>query len=254
MVRPGRFLPIIFTYLQLIMQSTLPTRPVGNYAKREESPLREDTPIETFPEGGPHAWRTVAGAWCGVAASAGARSSLGLYQTYLLGHQLKDCSPSTVAWIFSFFAFNSFFWGIFAGPAFDAYGPRWLLLAGSFLLCAAFFLVGICSQFWHCMFPPIQLEYHAHRSVFLAIGLLGGIGACALQTTCYATISQFFSRKRAFASGIVGTGGSCGGIAFILAVQQLLPQVGFNWSSRYMAFIVLFCMLVLPYYNGTCQR
>lgn len=92
----------------------------------------------------------VLGTWFGIIASAGSRSTLGTYQTYVLEHQLKNTSPSTVAWIFSFYTFHSLAWGMLVGPAVDAYGSRWPLLGGSVILCLAFFLVEECKEFWHC--------------------------------------------------------------------------------------------------------
>lgn len=93
------------------------------------------------------------GAWFGIIAASGSRSTLGTIQTYVLEHQLSDMDPSSVAWIFSFYTFNSLAWGLIVGPVFDMYGSRWLLLGGSIVLCLAFFLLGECTQYWHCESP-----------------------------------------------------------------------------------------------------
>lgn len=75
---------------------------------------------------------------------------LGTIQTYVLDHQLANMDLSSVAWIFSFYTFNSLAWGFVVGPAFDKFGSRWLLLGGSIILCLAFFLVGVSTEYWHC--------------------------------------------------------------------------------------------------------
>lgn len=99
--------------------------------------------------------RIVFGAWLGIIAASGSRSTLGTIQTYVLEHQLSDMDPSSVAWIFSFYTFNSLAWGLIVGPLFDVYGSGWLLMGGSGVLCLAFFLVGLCGEFWHCGSLPL---------------------------------------------------------------------------------------------------
>lgn len=37
------------------------------------------------------------------------------------------------------------------------------------------------------------------------------------------------------------TGSSIGGVIFILTIQAFIPKVGFAWSARVMAFIMLLC-------------
>ena len=71
---------------------------------------------------------------------------VGVFQAYLSEHQLKNYDESTIGWIFSLYVFLSFFCGIQIGPLFDAHGPKLLVIAGSVLMCACMFLLGLCTR------------------------------------------------------------------------------------------------------------
>lgn len=58
---------------------------------------------------------------------------IGVFNTYYLGHQLREYTASDVAWIPSLEVFMMFAGGPVWGKLYDGYGPRYLLLAGSFL-------------------------------------------------------------------------------------------------------------------------
>lgn len=86
---------------------------------------------ETYPEGGLEAWSVVAGSWFSLFASLGLMNTLGTFQAYVLDNQLTEYSEGTVGWIFSIYTFLAFFCGVYIGPVFDKYGPRWLVIAGA---------------------------------------------------------------------------------------------------------------------------
>jgi MFS family permease len=139
----------------------------------------------------------------------------------------------------------SFFCGAPIGPIFDAYGPRALIFAGSILLLASIFLLGLCSR---------KFEFHPNSSIlytdslleywhfFIVYSLLNGIGGCLINTPCIASIGHYFLVKRGNATGIAMTSGSIGGIIFPLMLQKLFPTVGFAWATRILGFILLFLL------------
>jgi MFS family permease len=86
---------------------------------------------ETYPEGGLKAWSVVMGSWFSLFASLGLMNTVGLFHAYVLSHQLKGQTDATVGWIFSIYTFLAFFCGVYIGPIFDKYGPRWLVVAGA---------------------------------------------------------------------------------------------------------------------------
>lgn len=100
---------------------------------------------ETYPEGGLAAWLVVFGCWCGLFAAAGIMNSIATFQTYVAIHQLADHDEGTIGWIFSVYTFLVFFCGIYIGPVFDKYGPRWLVLVGGVGLVLGIMLTSICT-------------------------------------------------------------------------------------------------------------
>ena len=179
----------------------------------EENRSVTSTDEVTYPEGGWEAWLCILGSFLGLVAALGMMNSVGVYHSYLAEHQLRGYSESTISWIFSMYIFLAFFCGLQIGPIFDAHGPKLLVLAGSILLCLSMFLLGLCTQYWH---------------FFLCFGVLGGLGTSLIFTPAFAAASHFFLEKRGNATGIAAAGGSLGGVIFPLALQKLLPKVGFG--------------------------
>lgn len=96
---------------------------------------------ETYPEGGLKAWSVVVGSWFSLFSSLGLMNTVALFQAYILSHQLQGHNESTVGWIFSIYTFLAFFCGVYIGPVFDKYGPKWLTVAGA--LCTVGGVVGL---------------------------------------------------------------------------------------------------------------
>lgn len=132
------------------LQSDLRQRPVPQDSSRS-SPSGSTSIINpsssdetTYPEGGLRAYSVVFGSFLALTACFGLMNSVGTFQTYLGANQLAGYSDSAVGWIFSLYIFVAFFCGLQIGPVFDAYGPRWLVLAGSVLLVSG--VLGIASS------------------------------------------------------------------------------------------------------------
>jgi len=101
---------------------------------------------DDFPEGGLKGWLVVCGSFCGSFAVFGIINSTAILLEYFSAHQLKHYNPSQIGWIFGLSLFLTFFCGAPIGPIFDAYGPQALILAGSVLLVASMFLLGLCTR------------------------------------------------------------------------------------------------------------
>ena len=100
---------------------------------------------ETYPEGGLEAWIVVFGSWCGLLASLGLMNSIATLQTYVATHQLSNYDEGTVGWIFSLYTALCFLCGVYIGPLFDKYGPRWLVGPGGIIVVASVMLLSICT-------------------------------------------------------------------------------------------------------------
>ncbi|KAJ5082920.1 monocarboxylate permease [Penicillium argentinense] len=179
------------------------------------------------PDGGLKAWITVLGAFCGLFVSFGWINCIGVFQTYYESHQLSGMSPSTVAWITSLETFVMFFAGPLFGILFDNYGPRWILLAGTFL------------HVFGLMMASLSTEYY---QFILAQGICSPLGASAIFNASVNSVSGWFAKHRAFALGVTASGSSLGGVIFPIMVSKLIPQVGFPWAMRICAFLILFML------------
>lgn len=99
----------------------------------------------TYPEGGRDAWLVVLGACCGLTASIGIYNTAGVFEVIISKTILPETSPSTLDWIFSIYAFVTWFLGVQVGPTFDACGPRALLIAGSICTLVGIFTLSVCT-------------------------------------------------------------------------------------------------------------
>ncbi|KAI5243983.1 putative MFS monocarboxylate transporter [Aureobasidium subglaciale] len=181
---------------------------------------------DAFPEGGLQAWLVVFGAWAGLFAGLGITNTIAVFQSYLSTHQLAGYSESSIGWIFSLYTFLAFFCGVYIGPIFDKYGPRWLIVTGVACVTTALMLLSVCTKYWHFL---------------LTFGILNGLGCSLLFTPCLASVGHFFRQRRGFATGLASAGGSIGGVVFPLMLNSLLqkPSLGWAWGIRILGFLCL---------------
>lgn len=181
------------------------------------------------PDGGLDAWLVVLGAWCGFFVTFGWMNSVGVFQEYYQQNQLSSYSSSTIAWISSTEIFMLFAGGAFCGKIFDSFGPRYLLLVGSFLHVFGLMMTSLSSEYYQ---------------FFLAQSIVSSAGACAVFYASMNSVQTWFMKRRAMALGIIASGSSLGGVILPIMVNKLIPQVGFGWTMRTVAFIILGLLIV----------
>ncbi|RMJ28563.1 Sugar and other transporter [Aspergillus sp. HF37] len=217
-----------------------------HYSSDVEKQLRYPTAADTdvsYPEGGRDAWLAVLGAWCGLTASLGVYNTTGVFQVVISKVLLPDYAPSTLGWLFSVYAFVNWVCGVQVGPTFDAIGPCALVAAGTVCTLVGIFTFSVCTEYYQ---------------MFLAFSILTGIGSSLLLTPSMGCVAHWFMERRGLASGIAFIGGGFGGVLFPLMIQSLLSQVGWGWSIRILAFVLLalcatsvaFCRSRLPPRKG----
>ncbi|KIW85770.1 hypothetical protein Z517_01162 [Fonsecaea pedrosoi CBS 271.37] len=184
-------------------------------------------PNDTFPEGGLQAWLVLTGAFLALFASFGFMVSIGTIQEYLQMHQLSAYTSRDIGWIPSVFVYLALGLGIWVGPLFDRYGPRWIALIGSISYVVMVFLLAECQKYWQFL---------------LCLGFLGGIAGATLTTTGLAVVSHWFKRRRGLAHGIAMVGSSFGGVTIPLILRATLPKYGYAWSMRILGFLFLACL------------
>jgi hypothetical protein len=148
------------------------------------------------------------------------------------------------------------FAGILCGPLLDAGYLRLQLCTGILLQFFGLMMASFCTKYWHLL---------------LSQGLCVGLGAGFLYLPSVVVVSQYFSSKLMLAMGIAATGSSAGkssaiyscllkkimqrltisrdaqiaGIIYPILIRKLISQIGFSWTMRSLALI----MLAL---NGAC--
>ena len=194
-----------------------------------EDPESAETPDDAFPEGGLEAWLVLTGAVLALYTSFGFMVSIGTVQEYLQTHQLANYTSRDVGWIPSVFVYLAMGLGIWVGPLFDRYGPRWIALFGSTTYIIMIFLLAECEKYWHFL---------------LCLSILGGVAGAPLITTSLAVVSHWFKRRRGLAHGIAMGGSSFGGATIPLILRATLPKYGYAWSVRILGFLFLSCLII----------
>ncbi|RFU73681.1 mfs monocarboxylate transporter [Trichoderma arundinaceum] len=221
-----------------------PQQQLNDDLERQQTMRSTASYQETYPEGGLQAWLVVAGSWFAMIASMGLMNSIAVFQAYTLSHQLKNYSEGTVGWIFSIYTWLAFFGGVYIGPVFDKYGPRWLVVAGCACTVGALISMSFCTG-KSLVLPDTDVMMRRQLYQFiLSFGVLGGLGTSLTFTPCIAAVGHWFKARRGFATGLASTAGGIGGIVFPLMLTALFARIGYGWATRVLALICLVCGLV----------
>lgn len=119
----------------------------------------------------------------------------GVYQTYYQTSLLRLQSAANLSWIGSIQAFLLLFVGALTGVIYDAGYLRSLLWVGAGLSVFGMMMTSISTHYWHFV---------------LAQGIMTGCGFGSLFVPSIAIVSQYFSTRKTFATGIASTGSSLG--------------------------------------------
>ncbi len=179
---------------------------------------------QDYPEGGIRAWLVVLGCWLALFASLGFMNALATFQAYLITTQSVRLSSGAVGGTIFGYASFSLLLGLYAGPLFDKYGPRWLLLAGTLCLLASLLITSISTEY---------------ASLLSALAILSSMTTPLLSIPSLAAIGHFFNRNRGLATGVATTASSASGVVFPFLLQALYERVGWAWAMRALALISL---------------
>ncbi|KAL4950488.1 major facilitator superfamily domain-containing protein [Aspergillus filifer] len=197
--------------------------------RSREAPPPNAPPLDLPPDGGLRAWSTVVGAFCGMFVSFGWISCIGVFIDYYKTHQLRDVDTSAITWITSLQYFFMFFGGPFVGVLFDNFGPKMVLLVGSFFHVFGIMMISISSRYYQFL---------------LAQGICSPIGTAALFNISITSVNTWFRRRRALALGISASGSGFGGIVFPIMLTRIIPLFNFGWAIRICAFTSLFLLII----------
>jgi MFS family permease len=194
------------------------------------NPIVAPSTADTPPDGGREAWLCVVGGVCSWFVTFGWVYSVGIFQEYYSQGPLRNYSPSEVAWISSTEIFFTFSCGPIVGKLFDNYGPRGILLVGSFLHIFGVMMVSLGDQYYQ---------------FFLAQSVCSAVGVSALFFASVDTALTWFRKKAATAMGIMTAGSSIGGVVLPIMITKLVPRIGFPWTIRVVGFIFLALLIVV---------
>ncbi|EEB90210.1 hypothetical protein MPER_11613, partial [Moniliophthora perniciosa FA553] len=173
-----------------------------------------------FPEGGPDATRTIIGAFMALFVQLGVMNSFGVFEAQYVRVDLQSKSPSDISWIGTCQFFVFFFSGAFVGRFFDSFGARPLLFPGAVILVLSLVATSYCYEYYQ---------------FFLAQGLLFGIGSSLVFYPALSSITHWYEQKRGRMMGLVTAGSSLGGVMFPIALNHLIPALGFPLALRIIA-------------------
>ena len=122
-----------------------------------------------------------------------------------------------------------FFLGPCIGYFYDAHGPRYILLFGTFLHVFGIMMTSLSSEYYQFI---------------LAQGICSAAGASMCFYPAMSTISSWFFHRRAAAFGVIAAGSSTGGVIFPIMVSHLIPKIGFGWTMRVCGFLILGMMTI----------
>ncbi|KAI5303341.1 hypothetical protein KEM56_007652 [Ascosphaera pollenicola] len=120
--------------------------------------------------------------------------------------------------------------GPFCGTIFDNYGSSYLFLIGSFM------------HVFGLMMASISHEYY---QFLLSQGVCSALGAGLLFWPTMYCLQTWFSLRRALAIGIAVSGSGLGGVCLPIAVERMIPEIGYAWTMRTCAFIILALCVVI---------
>ncbi|KAF2245867.1 MFS general substrate transporter [Trematosphaeria pertusa] len=188
------------------------------------------------PDGGLKAWTQAFMGHFVVFNTWGMISTFGVFQTYYTS--TLHLEPSAVSWIGGMQMLGHFGLGMFSGRALDAGLFYWVVIPGMLLAALGMFMTSLCTTgvYWQ---------------LFLAQGVMNGIG-CGLQfTPSMSLVTTYFTSNRNVAVAIMASGSATGGLVYPTIARQLLPRIGFAWTVRTMGFIMLvvgacYCSLLKP--------
>jgi MFS family permease len=115
------------------------------------------------------------------------------------------------------------------GALFDKYGPRYIIIGGTFMHVFGLMMASISTQYYQFL---------------LSQGVCSAIGVAAVFQPALSCIMGWFDKKRGIAYGILSTGSSLGGVIFPIMINRLIREVGYGWAMRISAFLILALLVI----------
>ena len=102
-------------------------------------------------------------------------------------------------------------------------------------------LIGSFLHVFGLMMASISTKYY---QFLLSQAVCSPIGASMIFYPAFSAVITWFHKKRALAIGIAASGSSLGGVILPIMVSRLVVEVGFGWTMRICAFLILGLLIV----------
>jgi len=134
-------------------------------------------------------------------------------------------SRSVVVGAFSVFVLVHGFLGPFIGWLIQRFGPRRLILTGGCVMAFGLFLLAETTRWWH---------------LYLAFGVIASLGVSLGGWMPAVTLAcGWFPKRIGTAIGVTSSGIGIGIFCMVPAVQLLIDHVGWRWTYRILAILLV---------------
>ncbi|KAF8933676.1 hypothetical protein BGZ52_007039 [Haplosporangium bisporale] len=192
-----------------------PTEPMALDKHNEHDHLEDEQPF---------GWVVVAAAFFVQAVVIGTVNGYGVYQDRYINHEYSTASTFDLSWIGTLNVMGMDLTGPITGQLADHFGYRVSAFLGALIMGASLLATSFSTKVWQ---------------LYIFQGVLYGFGASLAFFPSLSLPSQWFKRRRGFATGIAVAGGGFGGLCISPATTALFGAIGYRWTVRTMAFIHL---------------
>ena len=141
---------------------------------------------------------------------------------------LHGWSKATVSSAITLYFLTAGIMGMIIGRQVDRYGPKWVLILGSVVICSGFVLLGFIRAVWQ-----LYVIYF-----IMAMGF-----SCTSLVPVNTVITNWFIRKRGFAMSLTNTGLSAGGIVLVPFASFIISHWGLRLSLPVLGAIYGFVVI-----------
>ncbi|KAI8320475.1 MFS general substrate transporter [Martensiomyces pterosporus] len=209
-----------------VVDSGSPSSSTSDTESPAESPkpFVDDQIVEYAPADSWYGWVIVACAAFNLMCTLGIVNSFGVFSTYYINYIYPTQSTANIAWIGTMVSTVMLGGSVATGPLTDRFGFRRTALVGTLICCAALIIASFTHTIWQLV---------------LTQGIMFGIGAACIFSPSISLPAQWHDKYRPLATGIAVAGSGAGGMVFAEITQKLMDAMGYKWTLRVLALILL---------------
>ncbi|KAK3826815.1 MAG: major facilitator superfamily domain-containing protein [Linnemannia elongata] len=176
----------------------------------------------------PYGWVVVAAAFFVQAIVIGTVNGYGVYQDQYITHDYNTSSTFQLAWVGTLNVVGMDLTGPITGQFADHFGYQISAFVGALIMGASLIATSFSTKVWQ---------------LYIFQGILYGLGASLAFFPSLSLPSQWFKKRRGFATGIVVAGGGFGGLIISPVTTALFTKIGYRWTVRTMAIVHLVILI-----------